>query len=156
MTVFAEERGQMVAEMAVMVPVILVCALVAMNGAWFANLCARFDRVAMDAALAHGVSPAGEQDATAAASQVKAAIEGAMADPDLVIEVSAEHLDLFSGGVFSISPSRVRFTCSMGYRPHPSSFSIAGASFALPVLATHTRSIVVDASTIGIGGEGHA
>ncbi len=146
----------MVAEMAVLVPVVLVCALVAMNGAWFANLCAKFDRVAMDAALAHGVSPAGEQDATAAASQVKAAIERAMGDPTLVLDVSVEHLDPLAEGIFSISPARVRFTCSMGYRPHPSSFSVAGASFALPVVATHTRSIVVDASTIGIGGEGHA
>ena len=146
----------MVAEMAVMVPVILVCALVAMNGAWFANLCARFDRVAMDAALAHGVSPSGEQDATSAASQVKDAIEQAMGDPSLEISVSAEHLDAWAEGIFSISPSRVRFTCSMGYRPHPSSFSVAGASYVLPVLVTHIRSVVVDASTLGIGSEGHA
>ncbi len=146
----------MVAEMAVMVPVILVCALVAMNGAWFANLCAQFDRVATDVALAQGVSPSGEQDASSAATQVKSAIEAAMDDPSLEIEVSVEHLDPLQEGIFSLSPSRVRFTCSMGYRPHPSSFSIAGASFALPVLVTHTRSIVVDASTIGLGGEGHA
>ncbi len=145
----------MVAEMAVMVPVVIVCALVAMNGAWFANLCARFDRVAMDAALAHGVSPAGEQDATSASGAVKAAIEEAMADPTLEISVSMEHLDGRDGEIFSLSPARVRIRCSMGYRPHPSSFSVAGASFTLPVLVVHERSVVVDAGSIGIGGEGH-
>lgn len=145
----------MVAELACLVPVVVVVALVAANAAWFANLCARFDRVALDMALAHGVSPAGEQDAASAASQVKAAIESAMDADDLEISVAVEHLDGLGSHVLSISPARVKFVCTMAYRPHPSSFSIAGASYTLPAFATHSRSVVVDAGAIGFGGEAH-
>ena len=43
--VFRESSGQMAVELAVLIPVIVACALVVVNVMRYAELCARFDRV---------------------------------------------------------------------------------------------------------------
>ena len=62
--------GQMVVELAVLVPVVLVVALVGVNLMEFMALCARFDRACLDAVVSHGVSPAGEQSQVGAVDEV--------------------------------------------------------------------------------------
>ena len=88
-----EERGQAVVELACVVPVVLACALVAVNLGVYIERCARFDRVAPDMVLAHGIAPADEQDASSAVRQVREAVEEAMGDPGLEVDVRVERLD---------------------------------------------------------------
>ncbi|MCH3942361.1 MAG: pilus assembly protein [Atopobiaceae bacterium] len=52
-----EERGQMTVELAVVVPVVVVMALVVFDLMRFVALCARFDRVSLDAVVSQGISP---------------------------------------------------------------------------------------------------
>ena len=73
-----EERGQAVVELACVVPVVLACALVAVNLGVYIERCARFDRVAPDMVLAHGIAPADEQDASSAVRQVREAVGGVL------------------------------------------------------------------------------
>ena len=56
----------MTVELAVVVPVTIVVALIVLNLMWFVDACAAFDQAALDAVVAHGVSPAGEQTQSAA------------------------------------------------------------------------------------------
>ena len=56
----AEDRAQAAVEMAVVAPVMLVLALIVYNVMMFVSATARFDRVAPDVVLAHGVAPAGD------------------------------------------------------------------------------------------------
>ena len=64
------ERGQMCVEMAVLLPVTLVIALAVLNLARYAELCARFDRVALDAVVACGASPSGAGDASSSKGRI--------------------------------------------------------------------------------------
>lgn len=137
--------GQAAVEMALLIPVIVATALIAFNVMRFAELCARFDRVASDAVLAHGVSPAGGSNALAGVDAVKEAIEKGMGGMDCEVEVSAEDLGAAdAGATFALAAGTFRFTCKLSYTPWPSSVSIAGVGFSLPAMATHERSVVVD------------
>lgn len=150
-----ETSGQMTIEAAIALPVVVAVAVVIGNIAWYLVLCARFDRVALDMVIAHGVSPAGEQDASSAAGQVRSAIESAM-EGSVQVQVSVTHMNSFvNPDVFSISPTRLKFSCTMGFRPWPGSLSIAFAQIQLPAIAQHTRTLVVDAGQIGLGGDGN-
>ncbi len=141
-----EELGQAAVEMALLIPVIVAVALVALNIMRFAELCARFDRIAPDAVLAHGVSPAGSSGELAGVDAVKEAIEEGMGSLACEVEVSVEDLSLGGSGgtVLTLAAGTTRFTCTLGYTPWPSSLSIAGVGFRLPAVAKHERSIVVD------------
>ena len=63
-----EERAQATVEMAMIVPVLLVLALIVYNVMIFAGAVARFDRVVPDIVLAHAVAPDGEGDDSAGPS----------------------------------------------------------------------------------------
>ena len=69
----AEDRAQATVEMAVVAPVMLVLALIVYNVMMFVSATARFDRVAPDVVLAHGLAPAG--DATGVLSGASAAAQ---------------------------------------------------------------------------------
>ena len=147
------ERGQMTVELAVCIPVLIVVAIVVGNVAWYLNLCSRFDRVALDTAIAHGVSPSGEQDLTHAAEEVEAAIRAAMGEDVPDIDVEIKHIAWFGldQGIFTISPTRVRITCRMGFRPWPQRISFGFVETEMPEVAVHTRSVVVDIGRLGLG-----
>ena len=84
------ERGQMAVELAVVLPVCIVVALVVFNLCRFVEACATFDRVAPDAVIAQGVSPAGEQSSLSAAGQVRSSIQSAldMSSCEVTVQVS--------------------------------------------------------------------
>ena len=155
MTCVSEDRGQMAVEMAVCIPVVLVVAIVIANAAWYMNLCAKFDRVALDMAIAHGVSPSGEQDLTNAAREIEAALREAMGEDVPDIQVKIEHIPWFgvSEGIFTISPTRVRIECWMGFRPWPQRISLGFMTAEMPAIAPHRRSVVVDVGRLGLGGD---
>lgn len=142
------DQGQMTVEMAVLVPVCIVVALVVLNLCRFVEACATFDRVALDAVISQGVSPPGEQSASSAASAVKACIEEALAMRDCEVVVTASGPGEASGPArglgFAVSPLLTTYTCTLRYRPWPSSFVLAGIAFSPPVALTHTRTLVVD------------
>ena len=141
-----EQLGQAAVEMAVLIPAIVVVALLAFNVMRYAELCARFDRVAPDAVLAHGVSPAGSSGELAGVDAVTEAIREGMGGASCEVEVAVEDLGLSGSGkaLLTLAAGTTRFTCTLSYTPWPSSVSIAGAGFQLPELAKHERTIVVD------------
>lgn len=147
-----EDSGQAIAELAVVVPVVLVVALIVINLGFYLYACAAFDRIAPDMALAYGSAPQGEQDASSATGQIKEAIESALDLPQVEVQVSAEPVDWAQSGlVASLAPGRIRFVCTLGYHPVPSAFSIAGASFVAPWVLEHRCVAVVDAGAVGFG-----
>lgn len=141
----ADESAQAVVEAAVVLPVLIVLALVAYNLMRFSNAVARFDRIAPDMVLIHGVSPAGENlSPGAAARAVEEELAAAMDDVDLEIEVICEDASAGASGNLSLSGSLATFRCSMRYRPWPSGFSIAGVDLGAPVVLEYERDVVVD------------
>jgi hypothetical protein len=139
------DEGQMVVEMAVVAPVMIVMALVVFNLMSYVEAVARFDRVAPDAVLAVGVSPAG--GGSSAADDVAAALERAMAGVrgvSVTVELQTVWDDVGTGLGFTFAPHLTRFVCTMSYEPWPSSIAIAGIDASPPLRLAHERSFVVD------------
>lgn len=146
-------RGQMAVELAVMMPVAIVVALVVFNLCRFIEACATFDRVSVDAVVFQGVSPPGEQSVLNSAVEVRSAIEAALAmsSCEVLVEVSgAEPVRMGTGLTFPVSPLLTTYTCTLLYKPWPSSFVLAGVPFGPPVRLTHKRTLVIDRFRPGV------
>lgn len=148
----AGEGGQMTVELAVMVPVTIVVALIVLNLMWFVEACAAFDQAALDAVVAHGVFPAGEQTQAAAVAQVESALEQALGrEGTCEVEVSAQAV---SGGSETtslvISPLLTRYTCTLTYHPWPRLLRMPGVTYEAPLALRHERELVVDRYRPGV------
>lgn len=142
-----EERAQATVEMAVVVPVLLVLALIVYNIMLFVAATARFDRIAPDIVAAHAVSPSGEGDGSAddGVSVIESQIEGAMAGYDVEIEVTCTEGGASSGDdLLTLIGGLRTYRCSMRMRLWPSSLSIAGVDLGAPVALAHHRDVTVD------------
>ena len=142
-----EERAQATVEMAFVVPVLLVLALIVYNILLFVAATARFDRIAPDIVAAHAVSPSGEGDGSAddGVSVIESQIEGAMAGYDVEIEVTCTEGGASSGDdLLTLIGGLRTYRCSMRMRPWPSSLSIAGVDLGAPVALAHHRDVTVD------------
>lgn len=139
-------------EMAVVVPVLVVLALIVYNLGVFVSAAARFDRVAPDIVLARAVSPG--EDEGAAAEIVRSALEDAMAGYDVEIEVS-EELEEGDGPVdalISLAAPLRTYRCTLKYAPWPSTFSLAGVEARVPAFLVHERAVTVDVWHSGVVG----
>ncbi|MCH3967798.1 MAG: hypothetical protein PHR15_03835 [Atopobiaceae bacterium] len=153
------EDGQMTVELAALVPVVIVVAVIVLNLARFTELCARFDRVSLDVVVSQGTAPAGGQDALSGVDAVRSALEGAVVRGDLPlggsceVEVSSTEASAGAGGaVFSLAPRLERYTCTLVYHPWPSAFAVAGVSAGVPISLTHERTFVIDRYRTGVVG----
>ncbi len=168
----AEDRAQATVEMAVVTPVMIVLALIVYNVMVFASASARFDRVAPDIVLAHGVSAGGDGGAPGEAGDPTAAIKreltGAMEGYEVSIEVEAADGDAAdagkgdgepageragdaapgatggAGGLLSMVGALRTYRCILRYEPWPRIGSIAGVAFGAPPRLTHERLVTVD------------
>ena len=140
-----ECSGQMAVELAVLVPIIVVVALLAFNLLRFAELCARFDRVSLDAVLMQGVSPVGEPEELGGVEEVREALAEAMGEARCEVDVRIDSaLDAHEGLTFDLAAGTTRFVCELAYRPWPSAVEVAGVGYQAPALLRHERTIVVD------------
>ena len=156
-----DEHGQMVVEMAVVTPVMIVVAVVVANLVSFIAACARFDRVAPDAVMACAVSPAGEAiESGAQEHEVAQAIEGAMRPiARVTVEVTAQTAwEAYEEGRgdndpsvgFSFAPHLTRYVCTLTYRPWPSALSIAGVDAGVPGELRHECAFTIDRYRPGV------
>ncbi len=103
------EAGQMVVELCVVMPVILMVAVAIVDGLVFAAACAKFDHLAPQAVLAVAASPEGTSfDAGACSAEIEGCLFEEMAKDRA--EVSVEASD--SGRV-------CEFTCKLSMTPWP-------------------------------------
>lgn len=150
--VLRDREGQMTVELAVLTPVVIVIALVALNLMGYVEACAAFDQASLDAVLAHGVAPSGEQSSERAVEEVAAALEEAVGrEGRCEVEVRAEAVGERSGGTsFAVSPLLTRYVCTLTYRPWPRSLRLPGVTLEAPVALRHERELVVDRYRSGV------
>ncbi len=144
--------GQMAVELAVFVPPAIVVALIAYNLMCFIDACAAFDRLSLDAVVAHGIAPVGAQTQDTAASEVRAAIASGLGREE-TCEVSVSVEDVDSGeatGAFVVSPLLRRFVCKLTFKPWPRYMRMPGITFEAPFALFHERSLVVDRYRPGV------
>ena len=149
-----DEEGQMIVEMAVVAPVLIIVAVVVFNLLMFLTAVARFDRVAFDAVLALAVAPSGEASDRGQEHTVQEAIAGAMGKMrGVTVTVQAEPAwkDVATGRVgFSCAPYLTRYRCVLSYEPWPQGLTVAGVSAGTPPTLRHERIIVVDRYRSGV------
>ena len=136
----------MTVELAVITPVVIVVALVVLNLMGFVEACAAFDQVALDAVVAHGVAPSGEQSEGRAASEVRSAIEELLGrEGRCEVEVRAEAVGMgaTSSGLV-MSPLLTRYVCTLTYRPWPRLLRMPGVTYEAPLALRHECELVVD------------
>ena len=90
------DAGQMAVELAVLMPVVLVLALIAANLMAYMGDCARFDRLAGEAVRVLGVSPGyGEYGASSCENAIALQLEEAFdASSHISIDVTSEEISL--------------------------------------------------------------
>lgn len=143
--------GQMTVELAVLTPVVIVVGLVVLNLMWFVDACAAFDQAALDAVVAHGVAPAGEQSQRGAVEEVRTALSEALEREGCEVEVRAEPVGEDAGeAAFVISPLLTRYVCTLTYRPWPRLFRMPGVTYEAPLALRHERALVVDRYRPGV------
>lgn len=144
-------QGQMTVELAVMVPVALVVALIVLNLVGYVEACAAFDQAALEAIVAHGVAPPGEQSEAAAVEEVEAALADLLGREDRCeVEVRAEAASSSGGSGLVVSPLMTRYTCTLRYKPWPRLVRLPGVTYEAPLELTHERELVVDRYRPGV------
>lgn len=140
--------AQMTVELAVLTPVVIVVALVALNLMGFVEACAAFDQAAQDAVIAHGVAPPGERSAIAAVCE---SIEESLGREDRCeVEVRGESVSGATEGVSSASPLLTRYVCTLTYRPWPRLLRFPGVTYEAPLELGHECELVVDRYRPGV------
>lgn len=136
-----KESGQMTVELAVVFPVLLIVAVIAVNALLFFSECAAFDNTFRDAVRVHATSPAYGQTAAQGCSQVELALSEAFSQP---YENSRVSLEGTAGG-------HTRFSATLEF--YPTLFGLGLRSsvlgVALPPLS-HTVSHTVDCYKPGV------
>ncbi len=135
------EAGQATVELAVVLPVAIVIAVIVVNALTFFGVCASFDRVARQTVCAYAAAPASGQDTGSIAAQVAADLEEATDLPNVAVEVRAEGL----------SSGLTRFTARVEYAPTLFGLGLRREVFgvALPTLA-HEVDMAVDVYRPGV------
>lgn len=140
-----EQSGQMSVEIATLVPVVIAVALLIINALHFAEIVARFDRVAPNAVLVCGVVPSGAVSDYAYQEAVASQIQEAMQEYSCSVKVQSEQIGVGdSRALLNLSAGTVRYTCTLVYTPWPCAISIAGTRYQLPLEVSHEISLVVD------------
>lgn len=138
-----EGTAQATVEMAIVAPVLIVLAIIVYNVMVFTSAVARFDRVAPDIVIAHGVSPAGDGKEGAAdviAAQLREAMEGY----EVEIEVVCEQEEDPATTILTLIVSPRTYRCTMRYTPWPTGIAISGVPIGAPLALTHERAVAVD------------
>ncbi len=148
----AGSSGQMCVEAAIVLPVVLVCALIVYNLMLFIDACAAFDRISLNAVVTQGVAPSGEQSIAASVQAVEEAITSSLGrEANCEVEVTAQKLDEpASSSTFVISPFLTRFTCTLRFKPWPRLIRMPGITLEAPLYLVHERTLVVDRFRPGV------
>lgn len=141
------QKGQMFVETALVLPVVLVVALIAINLCKFADICSKFDRITADQIIAHGISSSHSTNGGTLdnlTQKIKAALK---CDDSCDIAVSSEGESEGIGNMVSVFP---KYQVTLKYKPWPHTLRLPLVSLESPLYLTHTTSIVISPYKSGV------
>lgn len=133
----ADECGQMSVEMAVSLPVLVICMVIAIDVLVYMGECARFDHLAPQEVLACATSPSHGAASQANAQGVQDALCSEFSRYNAQVEVDAQEGGMLDGSVV--------YTCTLSLAPWP--LGAAGSSVlgtGIPLFLRHSCSFAVD------------
>lgn len=135
------EEGQAAVELAVMLPVAIIVAVIAVNALSFFGTCASFDRVARQAVCALASAPGAGQDLGDVAAQVQERLESVADAPNVEVSVRAE----------AASSGLVRFTARIECTPTLFGLGLRREILGVPLPPlAHEVDMVVDTYKPGV------
>ena len=135
---FSSESGQMMVELAVMMPVLIIVAVMAVNIVTFFSECAAFDRIACNAIRIQAASPSYGQDAAKSASLVEQTIDDAMRLSE------KEYLDL-AVSVSGRADGKNSFRATLLFAPTLFGMGLKSSIFGVPLpRIEHATELVVE------------
>lgn len=137
-----DASGQMTVELAVIFPVLIIVAVIAINALQFFGICASFDRASHQAIRVYATAPAYGWDSSRCCAQIEQSLKDAFAENEgTTITVSTQ----------AVGVGLQEFTSKIDYLPSIFGMSIQGEIFGvmLPRL-THTTRFVVENYRPGI------
>ena len=141
------QKGQMFVETALVLPVVLVVALIAINLCKFADICSKFDRITADQIIAHGISSSHSTNGGTLdnlTQKIKAALK---CDDSCDIVVLSEGESEGIGNMVSVFP---KYQVTLKYKPWPHTLRLPLVSLESPLYLTHTTSIVISPYKSGV------
>lgn len=134
----SSESGQMMVELSVMLPVLIIVAVMAVNTATFFSECAAFDRVACNAIRIQAASSAYGQDAADSVSLVEQTIGDAMRLSE------KEYLDL-AVSVSGRADGKSAFRATLLFSPTLFGMGLKSSIFGVPLpRIEHATELVVE------------
>ncbi len=132
-----DEHAQMSVEMAICLPIIIICLVIVVDVLIYMGQCARFDHIAPQEILANATSVSRGQESANCSGKVQEALQKNFSDFGQKVEISAEEGSMFNGSV--------TYTCSLSMQPWPLG-SAGGSIFGISIPATlkHTTKFAVD------------
>lgn len=140
-TLLRQEAGQGTVEFAVVFPVLIIVAVIAVNALLFFSECALFDRVSREAVRVHATSPAYGQGLEQSCALVEGTLSAACSHSNVSTRVSVE----------GVQGGHAAFTATLEFAPTLFGLGLKSEVFgiALPKLTHHAR-FVVDSYKPGV------
>jgi len=139
--VWKDESGQMTVEFAVVFPVLIIVAVIAVNALLFLSECATFDRIARDAIRIHGTSPAYGQSKEQSIAQIDQTIKAHLDKGYLSSAVSV------SGDVLG----HTTYTAELIFSPNLFGMGLRSSVFGIALPQFHHRvAMTVDTYKPGV------
>ena len=152
MKILNNKDGQMTVELAVLIPVVVVVALIAINLMEFIDACAAFDVLSSDTVISQAVSPSQGVDTGALCAQLEGDIaSGLQRESSCSVSVRCEDQGLAEGSLTNcLLPHYVKYVCTLKFKPWPRNLNLPIVSYSAPLGLSHEKSIVVDMFKSGV------
>ena len=135
-----EHKGQMVVELAIVFPILIIVACVMVNALGFATECARFDRISRNVVRTETTTPAIDENNSSTLARVQQTLSGQFVYDNE--SISAE--------ITSSEGTNVTFECELRWSP-----TLFGISFKDEVFGTrmfefsHKNFLIIDQTRAG-------
>ena len=135
------ESGQMTVELAVVLPVLIVVAVIAVNALLFVSECASFDRLFSESVRVNATSKGYGQSEADAVAATQSMLEGAFARANITVEVRVETAGFGCR----------KFTGTLRYAPTLFGMGLRDSILGIPLpCAVHSASYVIDPYKPGV------
>ena len=135
-----EHKGQMVVELAIVFPILIIVACVMVNALGFATECARFDRVSRNVVRTEATTLAIDEDDGAILARIKQTLEGHFVYDNESTDVT------ISGN----QDSNLAFVCELQWSPTLFGLSFKDEIFGVKMFKlSHKNSLVIDPTRAG-------
>ena len=138
------KSGQATVELAVIIPIVLVVAIIVWQVMEYLVLCARFDRVTEDIIRVYAIESPTARSSSSLCTDLASRIEEMM-DTSAHIRVRVAIDVDAANSIYDLLPTTVTYVCRLEFSPWPGTgrtIDIAGTSTGIIPMFTHTKKLV--------------